>query len=127
MLPKMRFARLAALGTMVSAAVFAQTQSPARQIPVPAPPMGWSSWNSFSNTVNAQIVMDQAKALATSGLQKAGYEYVNIDEGWWIGRRDAEGNIVVNDNQWPPVGLTDKPGDMASIVRFIHNLGLKAG
>lgn len=89
--------------------------------------MGWSSWNSFSNTVNSQIVMDQAKALATSRLQKAGYEYVNIDEGWWIGKRDAQGNIVVNDNQWPPVGLTDKPGDMTSIVRFIHNLGLKAG
>ncbi len=89
--------------------------------------MGWSSWNSFSNSVNAQIVMDQAKALATSGLQKAGYEYVNIDEGWWIGKRDADGNIVVNDNAWPPIGLNDKPGDMSSIVHFIHNLGLKAG
>jgi hypothetical protein len=89
--------------------------------------MGWSSWNSFSNTINSQIVMDQAKAMVTSGLQKAGYEYVNIDEGWWIGTRDADGNITVNDNQWLPVGLTDKPGDMSSIVHFIHNLGLKAG
>ena len=127
MYAKMRLAILAALGAMASAAIQGQTSSPARQIPVPPPPLGWSSWNSFSNTVNAQIIMDQAKALATSGLQKAGYEYVNIDEGWWIGRRDADGNIVVNDNQWPPVGLTDKPGDMSAIVRFIHNLGLKAG
>ena len=124
---EMRLAGLTAFAAMASAAIFAQTQSPVRQMPVPPPPMGWSSWNSFSNTVNARIVMDQAKALATNGLQKAGYEYVNIDEGWWIGKRDAQGNIVVNDNQWPPVGLTDKPGDMTSIVRFIHNLGLKAG
>ncbi len=89
--------------------------------------MGWSSWNSFSNTVNAQIVMDQAKAMATNGMQKAGYQYVNIDEGWWLGKRDADGNIVINDNAWPPVALNDKPGDMGSIVHFIHNLGLKAG
>jgi len=129
MLPKLRLAKrsLAAFWAMAGAAILSFAQSPVRQIPVPPPPMGWSSWNSFSNTVNAQIVMDQAKALATSGLEKAGYEYVNIDEGWWIGRRDKDGNIVVNDNQWPPVGLTDKPGDMTSIVNFIHNLGLKAG
>src|SRR5690242_16161134 len=70
---------LAALGAMAGAAILTHAQSPARPIPITPPPMGWSSWNSFSNTVNSQIVMDQAKALATSGLQKAGYEYVNID------------------------------------------------
>src|SRR6266567_4595912 len=118
---------LAACVALASAAILAHPQSPVRQIPVQPPPMGWSSWNSFSNSVNAQIVMDQAKALATSGLQKAGYEYVNIDEGWWLGKRDADGNIVVNDNAWPPVGLNDKPGDMSSIVHFIHHRGLKAG
>ena len=89
--------------------------------------MGWSSWNSFSNTVNAQNIMEQAKALASSGMQKAGYQYVNIDEGWWLGQRDADGNMVVSDTLWPPIALTDKAGDMANIVRFIHNLGLKAG
>src|SRR5258708_35450543 len=79
------------------AAAPAQSQGPARPIPVTPPPMGWSSWNSFSNTITSQIVMDQAKAMVTGGLQKAGYEYVNIDEGWWLGKRDAQGNIVIND------------------------------
>lgn len=106
---------------------FAVAQNGARQIPVTPPPMGWSSWNSFSNTVNSQIVMEQAKAMAGNGMQKAGYQYVNIDEGWWLGKRDADGNIVVNDSAWPPIGLNDKPGDMSNIVRFIHTLGLKAG
>ncbi|KAA6458751.1 alpha-galactosidase [Acidobacteria bacterium AB60] len=118
---------LALFVAMASAATLIQAQSPTRLVPVPPPPMGWSSWNSFSNTVNARVIMDQAKAMATSGLQKAGYQYINIDEGWWLGRRDKDGNILVNDNQWPGVGLTDKPADMTSIVTFIHNLGLKAG
>src|ERR1035441_6685365 len=50
-----------------------------KQIPVPRPPMGWSSWNSFSNIVDSAVIMQQAKALVESGAQRAGYEYVNID------------------------------------------------
>jgi len=29
-------------------------------------------------------------------MKEAGYEYVVIDEGWWLGERDTAGNIVVN-------------------------------
>jgi len=95
--------------------------------PVARPPMGWSSWNSFSNTVDSQIVMDQARAMVSSGMQKAGYEYINIDEGWWLGTRDVEGNIVVDPKAWPALSPGEQPGDMSNIVRFIHGLGLKAG
>ena len=59
-----------------------------------AAPMGWNSWNSFANIVNFQIVQQQAKTLASNGMKGAGYEYVVIDEGWWLGERDASGNIV---------------------------------
>jgi hypothetical protein len=89
--------------------------------------MGWSSWNSFSNTVNAENVMAQARAMASNGMQKAGYQYINIDEGWWLGGRDAEGNFVIDEKAWPAIAPGEKPGDMANIVRFIHSLGLKAG
>jgi Alpha galactosidase A/Alpha galactosidase C-terminal beta sandwich domain len=89
--------------------------------------MGWSSWNSFSNLVDSRIVMGQARALISSGLQKAGYRYVNIDEGWWLGTRDAKGNIVVDAKAWPALRPGERAGDMANIVRFIHELGLKAG
>jgi hypothetical protein len=91
------------------------------------PPLAWSSWNSFSNTIDSDITMQQARAMVSSGLQKAGYEYINIDEGWWLGDRDAEGNIVVDPKRWPAIAPGDKPGDMANIVRYIHSLGLKAG
>jgi hypothetical protein len=72
-----------------------------RLIAVTPPPMGWSSWNSFSNTVDAKVVMDQAKAMVANGMAKAGYQYINIDEGWWLGQHDAQGNIVVD----PRLGL----------------------
>jgi len=89
--------------------------------------MGWSSWNSFSNTVDSQIIMAQAKAMVSTGMSKAGYQYINIDEGWWLGQRDAEGNIVVDAKAWPALAPGERPGDMSNIVYYIHSLGLKAG
>jgi hypothetical protein len=89
--------------------------------------MGWSSWNSFSNTVDSENVMEQAKAMAANGMKAAGYQYINIDEGWWLGQRDPQGNIVVDQKAWPALAPGEQPGDMANIVRFIHSLGLKAG
>lgn len=89
--------------------------------------MGWNSWNSFANIVNSQIVQQQAKTLASNGMKEAGYEYVVIDEGWWLGERDAAGNIVVNPKQWPAIQPGQKDGDMANIATYIHSLGLKAG
>lgn len=65
--------------------------------------------------------------MANSALKKAGYEYVNIDEGWWLGERDPEGNIVVDPKAWPAIQPGERAGDMSNIVRFIHSLGLKAG
>lgn len=112
---------------ITSAMTQPRASSSIRIIPVPGPPMGWSSWNSFSNTVNSHIVMEQAKAMAANGMQKSGYQYVNIDEGWWLGKRDSDGNIVVSETDWPAITPNDKPGDMSNIVRFIHSLGLKAG
>src|SRR5579863_1251257 len=116
------FALLAMAGWALAAA-----SEDAKPIAVPPPPMGWSSWNSFSNSVDAQIVMDQARAMAANGMQKAGYQFINIDEGWWLGQRDAEGNFVIDEKAWPALKDGEKPGDMANIVRFIHGLGLKAG
>jgi hypothetical protein len=89
--------------------------------------MGWSSWNSFSNTVDSGVIMQQAQAMVASGAKKAGYEYVNIDEGWWLGGRDAEGNFIVDPKAWPALEPGQKAGDMTNIVKYIHSLGLKAG
>lgn len=91
----------------------------ATAIAVPPPPMGWASWNSFASTFDHQTIKAQVDALVASGLPSAGYVYVNIDEGWWQGQRDANGNMVVDTVQWP--------GGMQAIADYIHSKGLKAG
>ena len=104
-----------------------QVERSAKQIPIAPPPMGWSSWNSFSNTVDSTVIMQQTKALVASGMQKAGYRYINLDEGWWLGERDTNGNIVVDPKQWPSLKPGEQAGDMSNIVSYIHSFGLKAG
>lgn len=89
------------------------------QIPVPRAPMGWSSWNSFAARINYNVIKAQVDAFVAAGLPAAGYQYVNIDEGWWQGTRDSGGNIVVDTAEWP--------GGMSAIADYIHSKGLKAG
>lgn len=101
-------------------------ESGVKQATIPLPPMGWGSWNSFANSVDAEIVMRQAKAIVSSGMKAAGYQYMLIDEGWWLGGRDKNGNIVVDPKQWPALEPGEQPGDMSNIVKYLHGLGLKA-
>ncbi|TDV57444.1 ricin-type beta-trefoil lectin protein [Actinophytocola oryzae] len=86
---------------------------------VTTPPMGWASWNTFAARIDASVIRTQTDALVSSGLAGAGYQYVNIDEGWWQGTRDAAGNITVDTAEWP--------GGMKAIADYIHGKGLKAG
>ena len=83
------------------------------------PPMGWASWNSFAAKINLSVIKAQADAMVSSGLKDSGYQYVNIDEGWWQGTRDGSGNITVDATEWP--------GGMQAAADYIHGLGLKAG
>nr|WP_037675890.1 alpha-galactosidase [Streptomyces griseus] len=52
-------------------------------------------------------------------MPATGYKYVNLDDGWWQGDRETNGNIVVDENPWP--------GGMKTIADHIHSKGLKAG
>ena len=80
------------------------------------PPMGWNSWNHFACAVTADDVRAAADAIASNGMEKAGYTYVNIDD-CWQGKRDSEGKIQGN----------EKFPDMKGLVDYIHSKGLKAG
>ena len=91
------------------------------------PPMGWGSWNSFSDTVDSNIIVAQAHAMVSTGLRAAGYRVVLMDEGWWLGKRNAKGEIIVDRRQWPALKPGERPGDMRNIVRFLHARRIKAG
>lgn len=85
----------------------------------PRAPMGWSSWNSFASGIDGATIRAQTDALVAAGLPAAGYRYVDIDEGWWQGDRDAAGNITVDPARWP--------GGMSAVADYIHAKGLRAG
>ena len=82
------------------------------------PTMGWSSWNTFALDISEQLIRQQADAMHNSGLQKAGYRYINIDDGYWQGRGD-DGQLRLNTERFP--------SGMRALVDYIHSLGLKAG
>ncbi|MGA2328476.1 MAG: glycoside hydrolase family 27 protein [Bryobacteraceae bacterium] len=80
------------------------------------PPMGWNSWNKFQDVFDDATVRQMADAMVSSGMSKAGYTYIVVDEGWSSGR-DANGNIVGN-GKFP---------DMKALANYVHSKGLKIG
>ncbi|KOG37230.1 alpha-galactosidase D [Streptomyces resistomycificus] len=90
-----------------------------RQIAVPSAPMGWASWNTFAAKIDYNVIKSQVDAFVAAGMPEAGYEYINLDEGWWQGTRDSQGNITIDEAEWP--------GGMKAIADYIHSKGLKAG
>lgn len=105
------------LGTTVSLALGVTCGLQAQNAPLaPTPPMGWNSWNHFACEVSAAIIRMQADAMVKSGMQAAGYRYVNID-GCWQGQRDAQGFIRPN-ARFP---------DMKALADYVHRQGLKIG
>jgi alpha-galactosidase len=80
------------------------------------PPMGWNSWNKFAGKVDDASVRGMADAMVSSGMSKAGYVYINIDDTWELGR-DANGNITTN-RKFP---------DMKALADYVHSKGLKIG
>ncbi len=125
-MPK-RILTLSILGATVVIFACAVAQQPARQS-LPAlrdlpdnglartPPMGWNSWNHFAKKIDDPIVRSMADAMVSSGMQKAGYTYINIDDTW-EGSRDAAGNITAN-SKFP---------DMKALADYVHSKGLKIG
>ncbi|MEU1183400.1 ricin-type beta-trefoil lectin domain protein [Streptomyces sp. NPDC005820] len=89
------------------------------QIGVTPPPMGWASWNSFASSIDFDVIKQQTDALVSSGMAAAGYQYVNLDDGWWQGDRASDGTIAVDADLWP--------SGMKAVADYIHSKGLKAG
>ncbi len=87
---------------------------------VAAPPvMGWSSWNTYRVNISDSLICRQADAMVALGLDRAGYKYINIDDGYFGGRDSLSGRLLFHPVRFP-AGL--KP-----VVDHIHSLGLKAG
>lgn len=91
------------------------TQAP---VAVTPPAMGWSSWNAFMTDISDTLIMQQADLMVSTGLAAAGYDHINIDDGYF-GPRDENGRMTENPERFP--------GGMKPVVDHIHSLSLKAG
>ncbi len=80
--------------------------------------MGWSSWNSFRIHIDENLIKRQVDAMISTGLFKAGYRYINVDDGYF-GGRDSTGKLYVDSLKFP--------NGMGQIANYIHKKGLKAG
>lgn len=107
--------------TFIAACLLCFTQLAIAQN-VPAKPktpiMGWASWNNFRVHINEQLIREQADAMVQSGLKQAGYQYLNIDDGFFGGRNE-KGALLHNTQRFP--------GGMKRLSDYIHSKGLKAG
>lgn len=104
------------LSVFIGLNAFAWAQ-PAQRTFLP-PTMGWSSWNTFALNISEKIIEGQADAMVKTGLKAAGYEYINIDDGFWEGR-GKDGQLIINRKRFP--------NGMRAVADYIHKLGLKAG
>ncbi|KAG5608609.1 hypothetical protein H5410_019890 [Solanum commersonii] len=83
------------------------------------PPMGWSSWNHFACNIDEKVIRETANALVSTGLDKLGYKYVNIDDCWAEPQRDDQGNFAAKNSTFP--------SGMKALADFVHSKGLKLG
>jgi len=94
------------------------------------PVLGWSSWSFLRKTPTADKMKAQALALHNSGLQKFGYEYVNLDDFWYQcpgpqgPNVDPYGRWITDSSKFPAQGDSD---GMKVVADYIHSLGMKFG
>ncbi|HXI72292.1 MAG TPA: putative Ig domain-containing protein [Verrucomicrobiae bacterium] len=81
------------------------------------PAMGWNSWNHYAGRITQDIVLQNAKAMAESGLINHGWSYVNIDDTWQ-GERGGQFHGLQGNEKFP---------DIKALCDQIHAMGLKFG
>lgn len=141
---------LAVTATLASAAPAAQAAPPATGSTAAArtadtkaddaglarkPYLGWSSWSmqtssypglnpagNYSYLTEANV-LKQTNAMA-SKLKSYGYEYINIDAGWWM---DWDWKPSFDGNGRQKVNSERFPSGMKAVADKIHAKGLKAG
>ena len=83
------------------------------------PPMGWNSYNCFGERVTQDLALRAARAMVALGLDRHGWTYVNMDDGWQSQERNRSSHALQADPRRFP--------DIKAMVDGIHAMGLKAG
>lgn len=82
------------------------------------PPMGWMSWNLMEVNVTETGIKEMVDAMVQSGMVKAGFNYIFIDDGWQ-GGRDNKNNIIPDPKKFP--------SGIKALADYVHSKGMKLG
>ena len=94
------------------------------------PPMGWNSWDSYGMSITPEEWKANV-AWFHEHLQPAGWQYVVIDEGWFLrnpalaGKPGQDPDIDANGQYVPPEDRF--PGGLTALAEQAHAMGLKFG
>ena len=103
---------------LVSVHAGAQVRTKENKLLAPTPPMGWITWNYFADKFNEKDIRDMADAMVETGMVKAGYNYIILDDGWQ-GGRDSRNNIIPDPSKFP--------SGIKALANYVHSKGMKLG
>ena len=83
------------------------------------PQMGWNTWNKFGCDIAEDTIETAIEQVVALGLDKLGYNYINLDDCWMKEERTEDGHFIVDEVAFPK--------GMKNLGDFIHSKGLKFG
>jgi|EP01047_Picozoa_sp_COSAG01_P059403 alpha-galactosidase len=83
------------------------------------------SWNAYHRNFNESVFYETADAMVANGMQAAGYEYINVDGGWWGG--SDTGHIVRNSSGFFDYNHQKYPHGIKAVADYIHSKGFLYG
>lgn len=92
------------------------------------PYMGWSSWNTFGDSVSDQRIREITDAVVHTGLADYGYQYINIDDCWNVKAYSDDpkrGGAARDDEEC--MRSNGYFSDMKDLADYVHRFGLKLG
>ena len=88
-------------------------------VDVRKPPLGFNTWNHFGMHPTEAVILETAANFTSMGLQDAGYQFINTDDGWLSRNRSAAGSLVPMADQFP--------SGIAALTEKLHGMGFRFG
>ena len=71
-----------------------------------------------------QVFYDAADVISSTTMKKVGYEYINVDGGWWW---SVNSTVERNSSGYAYYSPTKYPDGIKTVIDYIHSKGLKYG
>jgi alpha-galactosidase len=59
--------------------------------------MGWNTWNKFGCDISEDLIKGAVDQVIEFGLDKLGYDHINLDDCWMEVDRTDDGHFIVSD------------------------------